>query len=142
MPDLTQKYGSAASLTTTGLSTLANGASATSDTLDLTSANPFDVHVEAVLTTGASATAGSLIRIYAKFSIDNTDFTTDVNDRWLGNVILSGAGAATHKGVFSVAAGFPGGIIPPYVKIRVQQDTSDAFTAGTLATRFVTAQTV
>lgn len=142
MPDLKPKFGTATALTTTGLSTLANGASATSDDLDLTSLLPFDLAITHSATTGAAATSGSLIRLFAKFSLDGTTYSSDENDYPMGVMTLPAAGAQTVVKVFSVGAAFPGGIIPAHVKIRVQQSTSDAYTAGTLTYQALFAQSV
>lgn len=142
MPDLKPKFGSATSLTTTGLSTLANGASATSDALDLTSLLGFDVAVTLKFTTDSGATSGSLVRVFAKLSVDGTDYTTDAQDYPMGVVILPAAGIQTPIKTFSIGAAFPGGIIPAFAKVRVQQDTGAAFTDGTLVRQVLFAQSV
>ena len=142
MADLKPKFGTATSLTTTGLSTLANGSSATSNNLDNTSALGFDIAILLSATTGAAATSGSLIRAFAKFSLDGTTYSSDENDYPMGVLTLPAAGAQTVVKVFSVGAAFPGGVIPAHVKIRIQQNTSDAFTAGSLTYQTLFAQSV
>lgn len=142
MPDLVPKFGTATSLTVTGLSTLANGASATSAALDLTTLLGFDVAVTLSATTGSAATSGSLIRTYAKLSVDGTNYSTDDQDYPMGVVTLPAAGIQTPIKVFSVGASFPGGILPGWVKIRVQQSTGAALTAGSLTYQVVSGQSV
>jgi hypothetical protein len=142
MPDLVPKFGTATALTTTGLATLANGSSATSNAIDLTTTKGFDVAVTLSATTGASATSGSLIRAYAKFSLDGTTYSTDESDYAMGTITLPGAAAQTLVKLFSAGAAFPGGIIPAFLKVRIRQDTGAAFTAGTLTTQIISGQSV
>lgn len=142
MADLKPKFGTATSLTTTGLSTLANGASATSNDLDLTSLLGFDVAIALSATTGSGAVVGSLIRVFAKFSLDGTTYSTDENDYPMGVMALPAANAQTVVKVFSVGAAFPGGVIPGHVKVRVAQATSVAFTAGSLTYQVLFGQSV
>lgn len=142
MADLKPKFGTATSLTTTGLSTLANGSSATSNNIDNTSVLGFDIAITASFTTGAAATSGSLIRLFAKFSLDGTTYSTDENDYPMGVMTLPAAGAQTVVKVFSISAAFPGGVIPGYVKVRTTQATADAFTAGTLTYQVLFGQSV
>ena len=142
MPDLVPKFGTATALTTTGLSTLANGSSATSNAIDLTTLLGFDVATTLSVTTGASAVSGSLIRVYAKLSLDGTTYSTDENDYPMGVITLPAAAAQTVVKLFSVGAAFPGGIVPAFVKIRVRQDTSAALTDGSLTYQVISAQSV
>lgn len=142
MADLKPKFGTATSLTTTGLSTLANGSSATSNAIDNTSALGFDIAVTASCTTNTGATLGSLIRLFAKFSLDGTTYSTDENDYPMGVMTLPAADIQTVVKVFSVGAAFPGGVIPAFVKIRETQATGAAFTAATLTYQVLYAQSV
>jgi hypothetical protein len=142
MPDLVPKFGTATALTTTGLGTLANGASATSAALDVGTLKGFDVAVTLSATTGAAATSGSIIRAFAKFSLDGTTYSTDESDYAMGTITLPAAAAQTVVKVFSAGSAFPGGIIPAFLKVRIRQDTGAAFTAATLTYQVIYGQSV
>lgn len=142
MAEIKQLYSGAQTLTVTGLATLANAASATSATVNNTTTNYLDVLVEVVVTTASSGTlATGVVEIWAKGSIDNTDFDDDSNDKWIGTISMAAAGAQTRKRIVSVAAGFSG-TLPPYFQIRIRNAVGGAFTAGTVSYVGVTAQSV
>lgn len=141
MADIKIGYATTSALTVTGLATLANGTNATSATIDNTTNLFVDLLVEIVVTTAAGATATGIVEVYAKGSVDNSDFDDDANDKWLGTVALAAAGAGTYKRILSVAPVF-GGSLPPFVQVRVRNATGAALTAGTAAYRGVFAQSV
>lgn len=132
---------SATSLTVTGIGTLANGSSATSATVDNTTTLFVDVKLELVLATAAGATATGTIEIWAKESIDNTDFDDDPNDKLVAVVVLAAAGVQTRKRIVSLASVF-GGTIPPYWQVRIRNATGAAFTSASAAYRGATLQSV
>jgi hypothetical protein len=131
-------YGTTTSLTVSGLATLANGSSATSSTVDNTTNLFIDVLLELTFTTGTVSATGT-VELWAKGSIDNTDFDDDVNDRLIAAVGLTGTTAQTRKRVAGLAAAF-GGTLPPYWQIRVRNATGAALTAGALSYRGATLQ--
>jgi hypothetical protein len=140
--EIRQQYSATATLTVTGLTTLANAASATSATVDNSTTNYLDVLLEVVVTTAASGTlATGFVEIWAKGSIDNADFDDDANDKWIGSIGMGAAGAQTRKRILSVASGFSG-TLPPYFQIRIRNASGGAFTAGTVSYVGVTAQSV
>ncbi len=124
---------SAQSLTVTGLTTLANGSSATSASVDNTASLFADVLLEIVFTTGTVSATGT-VEVWAKGSIDSTDFDDDVNDRLVAQIGLSGTSSQTRKRVASIASAF-GGTLPPFWQIRIRNATGAALTAGTVAYR-------
>ena len=128
-------------LTLSGLTTLANGSSTTSATVDNTSDQYLDVLVETIATTASGAVATGIVEIYGKGSIDNTDFDDDANDKWLGSIILGAAGVQTRKRVVSISAGF-GGAMPPFYQIRIRNSSGAALTDGSVSVRGILAQTV
>ena len=141
MTEIKQLYGTAQSLTVTGMGTLANAASATSATVNNSSTSYLDVLVEVVITTNASAILTGIVEVWAKGSIDNTDFDDDANDKWIGTIVMAAAGVQTRKRILSVAAGFSG-TLPQYFQIRIRNASGGAFTAGTVSYVGVTAQAV
>lgn len=142
MADIETKYsGSATSLTVTGLSTLANGSSATSDVITNTSALSLDYLVYLEVTTASGATATGICEVYAKASLDNTNFDDDNNDRWIGTLTTGTTGIQTKRKVFSIASAF-GGAMPPYTKIRVRNVMGAALTAASVSYVGILGQTV
>lgn len=139
--DLKTVYGTTTTITTTGLATLANATSATSDAIDNTTDLFLDALVELVVDTGSGATATGYVEIYVKGSVDNTDYDDDSNDKWIGTLNLVTAGVATRKRVSSVAASF-GGAMPPYWKVRIRNVSGAALTTGTVQVRGIKAQAV
>jgi hypothetical protein len=134
-------YGNSATITVTGLGTLANGLSATSPVQDNTTDLDLDKLVEFIVTTSAGSTAAGFVEIYIKGSIDNTDFDDDQNDKWAGTVSLGTANAVTRKRIISVASCF-GGSMPPYWQIRIRNATGAAFASASVQVRGVKAQTL
>ena len=140
MSDFFLKYGTTTSLTVTGLATLANGSSATSATVDNTTTLFIDALIELTFTTGTVSATGT-VEIWAKGSIDNTDFDDDLNDRLVGVVVLTGTTAQTRKRIAGLAAVF-GGTLPPYWQLRIRNATGSALTAGAVFYRGATLQSV
>lgn len=140
MTDFTLRYGTTTSLTVTGLATLANGSSATSATVDNTTTLFIDALIELTFTTGTVSATGT-VEIWAKGSIDNTDFDDDLNDRLVGTVVLTGTTSQTRKRIAGLAAAF-GGTLPPYWQVRIRNATGAALTAGAVSYRGATLQSV
>src|SRR5690349_17311460 len=134
------QYGTTTALTVTGLGTLANGSSATSATVDNTSTLFIDAMVEVVFATAAGATATGTLEIWAKASIDNSDFDDDSNDRLVAVCVLAAA-VQTRKRIASVAAAF-GGSMPPYWQVRIKNATGAALTSATVSYRGALLQSV
>jgi hypothetical protein len=141
MAEVTLLYGTATSLTVTGIGTLANGSSATSATVDNTTTLFMDVKVELVFATASGATATGTVEIWAKESIDNTDFDDDPNDKLAAVCVLSGAGVQTRKRIVSLAS-VSGGTIAPYWQVRIRNATGAAFTSASVTYRGATLQSV
>jgi hypothetical protein len=139
--ELKSVYGTATTITVTGLATLANASSATSDAISNTSDLFLDSLVEVVIDTASGATATGYIEIYIKGSVDGTDYDDDSNDKWIGTINLVTAGVATRKRISSVAASF-GGAMPPFWKVRIKNVSGAAFTSGAVQVRGIKAQSV
>lgn len=141
MAEVKNLYGTTTTVTVTGLGTLADVTSATSAVIDNTTDLFLDALVEIVVATAAGALATGYVEIYAKGSIDNTDYDDDNNDKWLGTLSLVTAGAATRRRIVSVASGF-GGAMPAYWQLRIRNATGAAFTSGTVQYRGIKVQSV
>jgi len=133
-------YATASSLTVTGLATLANGSSATSATVDNTTTLFLDALIELTFTTGTVSATGT-VEIWAKGSIDNTDFDDDINDRLVSVVVLTGTTSQTRKRVVGLASVF-GGTLPPFWQVRIRNATGAALTAGAVSYRGALLQSV
>ena len=141
MAVINQIYGTTTTLTVTGLGTLANGSSVISATVDNTTNLFLDVQVEVVFATAAGATATGTLEVWAKESIDNTDFDDDSNDTLIAVAVLAAAGVQTRKRIVHLASVF-GGSIPPYWQLRIRNATGAALTSASVAYRGVYLQSV
>lgn len=133
MSDIIQQYGSVGALSATGIGSLADGGSVTTDALDVSQSGGFGLAVMASFTTGAGAVAGSAIRLFVKPSLDGTTYSTDENDLPIGAILLPSAGAQTVVKIFPIGPALSGRVLPAKIKIRVKQSTGAAITAGSLS---------
>lgn len=140
MATLKLQYGTTTTLTVTGLATLANSTSATSAVVDNTTNLFVDALIELTFTTGTVSATGT-VEIWAKGSIDNSDFDDDLNDRLVGVVVLTGTAAQTRKRIAGLAAAF-GGTLPPFWQVRIRNATGAALTAGAVSYRGALLQSV
>jgi hypothetical protein len=136
MTDIVQDFAASASALAglSGLAGLANGASATSDAVEpaLSGGAGYyvDALVEAVITAGASGvSATGTVELWAKASIDASDFDDDANDRLVGILTVNANGTTFKKSGLSVAASF-GGVLPPAFKLRVKNASGAALAAS------------
>lgn len=119
--DIRQNFGAEQTVGISGLDGLANGSSATSDAIDLGSPGPFAIAVEAKLD-GASASNTGRCPIYAKWSLDDSDYPDDGNDALVGSVAMNGAAAVVKSLSVPVRA--------RYLKVRVANESGDALASG------------
>lgn len=141
MAVINQIYGAVTTLTITGLGTLPNGNSATSPSVDNTTNLFLDVQVEVVFATGSAAVATGTLEVWAKESIDNTDFDDDSNDTLVAVAVLAAAGVQTRKRIVHLAPVF-GGSVPPYWQLRIRNATGAPLTSASVAYRGVYLQSV
>lgn len=134
-----QVVGSKSALAVTGLATLANATYAVSAVKDNTASQPLDLLVELSVTPGTVAGNKQAV-LFAKASLDGTAYqsgpesgttVTDEPDLTLIGVLPLNTSAAAQTKMFAVAAAF-GGVLPPYLKFVVKNDSGVAFAAGTL----------
>lgn len=138
--------GTRTSLTVTGLSTLASATYVASNVLDSSTNDPLDVMVELAVTPG-TVSGNKQAVLFAIGSLDNTNFqtgptsgTTTTDEpvlTYIGTLPLNTNSTAQAK-LFSVASAY-GGVLPPYLKFVVKNDSGAAFTAGTIYTSEVSA---
>lgn len=139
MASIQPQYGTAATLTVTGLATLANGSTALSSLI----ANLLylDYVFTVSVTTGAGALATGIVECYAQGSADGSLFDDASNDKWIGSIALSAAGAQTRMRTMTIASAF-GGTVPPQFQLRFKNSTGAALTASSVRYVGVNAKTV
>lgn len=120
-------YGTATALTVSGLASLTNGSSATSNARDNAIDLNLDDLVEVVIVAGASGTSTTgTVEVWVGASVDGTNFGDASNRKLLGilNVV---ANSGTYRKVFSVGDAF-GGQLPMEYQITIKNSSG-----GTLA---------
>jgi hypothetical protein len=119
--------------------TLASAASASyttsTGTKDNTTNQPLDLLVELTITPGTVAGNKQAI-LYALSSLDGTTFETGTNSTDNGVMTLIGvlplpSNATAQTKLFSVAGRY-GGVLPPYQKFVVYNDSGAAFSSGSI----------
>lgn len=122
------------SLTIAGLSTLGNGATATSAVINNYNAgngNYTDIEFFISITTAASGTSGTgSITVQVAGSLDNTNFedTTNASQVMVFQAIVN---ATTYKKLFTVASAWRGSM-PPYLELMITNNSGGTLTAGTV----------
>lgn len=146
MATVKQVAGSRTSLTVTGLSTLASATYVASAAYNNTTNQPLDLLVELAVTPG-TVSGNKQALLFAKASIDGTNYstgpesgttTTDEPDLVFIGVLPLNTNSTAQARIFSVSSSF-GGVLPPYLKFIVKNDSGAAFTAGTVHTSEISA---
>lgn len=141
--------GTRTSLTVTGLSTLASATYAVSSAYNNTTNQPLDLLVEFSATPG-TVSGNKQGMLFAIASLDNSAYqtgptsgtsATDEPDLTFIGALPLNSNTTTQTKIFSVAAAF-NGILPPYLKFVVRNDSGAAFTAGTLFTSEMSATVI
>lgn len=124
--------------TPTGLDGLATGTYSQAALINVSADDPSDILLDVNVKTAAGTLASNRqCVVFAKSSADNTNFssgpentttTTDEPDLFLIGVIPVNTAATDHRRVFSVAAAF-GGVLPPYIKLIIKNETGLALDA-------------
>jgi hypothetical protein len=135
MSTVKQVVGSKSALT--GISaTLASATYGVTTVKDNTTNQPLDNLVEVAITPGTT-TGNKQAVIFAKASIDNSVFSsgpesgttaTDEGDLFLVGVLPLNTAAGAQVKQFPIAAAF-GGVLPPFYKIIIKNDSGAAFSA-------------
>jgi hypothetical protein len=120
-------YGAATAITAT-INSLANNASVTSSSVTNAVNLYTDALVEVIIATGAGTASTGYVEVFAKGSIDNTDFSSDATDRKIG-VVATPTASTTYKLVTGIASSF-GGTMPQYWQIRVRNLSGAALAAS------------
>jgi len=135
MANLKQAVTNKSPLAVGGLASLASGGYATSGAKDNTANQPSDLLIEVSITPGAVSGNKQAV-LFALGSIDGSAYQTGANSTdeavmtRIGSLQLPSS-ATPQTGLFTVAASF-GGVLPPYTKFVVKNDSGAAFTAGTI----------
>jgi hypothetical protein len=142
-----QPVAAAASLTVTGLSSLAAATYVTSATYNNTTNAPLDVFAELSATPTGTPTGNMQLVLFAQASLDGTTWqtgpgsgttTTDESDlTFIGTLPLRSVSTAQLK-TFSTALAF-GGVLPPYHRYVVKNDCGVTLSAGAMRTAEVSA---
>jgi hypothetical protein len=142
MADILQDYAaSTVALGMTGIATLTNGSSGTSDTLTNTTTKYLDYQIMVGITTNNSATATGMVEIFVQGSVDGAIFENDGNDRWIGTITMAAIGINTRYRLVSIAAAFNGGV-PPYCRLRLRNVSGGTLTAASATVIGILAETV
>lgn len=133
---------STVSLTVTGLATLASGSSATSNAIDEHTLLDNDLYLSSKISyTTTLATA--YVSMFVSGSLDNTLFadSTGPNDVLIGTLQMP-AGSTLYNNLINVLRAWPGMLgLPPYLKIRFQNNSGSALTAATIVYNGLAQQT-
>ena len=145
-----QVAGTRTALTSTGFSTLAAATYVATSTYSSVTNQPIDLMVEVTAATTNVPAGNKQVVVFAQASYDNTTFQSGPNSgsaatdepllSFLG-VVQIAATATTQVKAFSVAAAY-GGVLPPYVKIVLKNDTGVALTTGSVATSEISVSVV
>jgi hypothetical protein len=127
-------------LTVTGLSTLIASNYITSNTIVHSSNDPLDVLLDVSVTTGTTPTGNKQVVVFAKGSLDGTNFgsgpeATTVNAvdepdlHYVGSIPMNQVGA--HRKILSLAAAY-GGVLPVATKLVFKNDLGVVLTAASV----------
>lgn len=150
MADIKSIVGAKTSLTVTGLGTLASATFVASNALDLTAIDPLDLFVELEVTPNGTVGSNKQVILYAKSSLDGTNYgtgaesgttATDEPNLTLIGVVPCNSNSTQQRGTFSVASAF-GGVLPPYLKFVIKNETNVALSAGALSYATVVGEVV
>jgi len=128
-------YGSKTALTVSGLNSLANGSSATSNALDNTSSKYLDIVFQLTYQYGTAPTAGNAIVISVLGSLDGTTYDDIVSVPVL-NVPLT-ADTNAHNTSFFLNSLFGGITPPPYIKIKITNNGGQALASSGNALNYI-----
>lgn len=133
MATVKQVVGARTALTIASLPTLASAGYAASAVKDNTANQPLDLLVELSITPG-TVSGNKQAVLFAQASLDGSTFQTGANSTdeadmtLIGTMPLNSNSAAQTK-IFSVALAY-GGVLPPFVRLVVKNDSGATFTAG------------
>lgn len=126
---------SVVTLTVTGLNTLASGSSVVSNVID----NHVNLDNDIFLSSKLSYTttlATAYCSIFVEGSLDNSlfDDSTGPNDKLIGTLFMP-VQTTLYNNLLNLLRAWPGGIsIPPYVKVRYQNNTGSALLSANVVT--------
>lgn len=137
MATIKKPLGSRTSITTTAMNSLASGTYVVLGTITHNTNQPVDDLIEINVTAGASVSGGKQLLVFAKQSLDGTNFTSgpesgttatdETNLFYVGAVPLNTANGA-QSGVFSLASAYDGNL--PYASKLIAKNDSGATLAS------------
>lgn len=136
MATITAVVGAKTALTTSALNSLASATYVSAGTLDLTSVDPLDLLIEVEATPGTVSGNKQLV-VFAKVSLDNTDWTTgpetgttttDEPNLYLLGVLPLNTNSTLQRKTFSVMSAL--GFIPSYIEIVCKNDSGASLAAS------------
>lgn len=141
MATIKQVVGARTALTVSSLSTLASATYCVSSAYDCTTNQPIDLLVELAVTPG-TVSGNKQVLIFAQASLDNSNYqtgptsgttATDEPDLTFIGCVPVLTNSTAQMRIFSVASAY-GGVLPPYLKFVVRNDSGAALSAGTVKT--------
>lgn len=142
MATIKSEVQTASALTVTGFSTLnpASSLYVVSAEINHATNDPLDVLIDVTATTGTTPTGNKQIVVFAKGSLDGTNFgsgpesattaTTNESDlHFVGSLPMNDTTA--HRKIFSLAAAY-GGVLPARTKLVLKNDLGVTLTAGSV----------
>lgn len=135
-----QPVSAAVDMTPAGFGSLTSSGFASSATKDNTVNQPSDLLVEVSATASGTPTNGLQVILYVQSSLDGTNWTTgptngttttdEMQLKYIGAVILNNP-STIQRQHFSIALAF-GGVLPPYIRFIVKNDTGVTLSQGQL----------
>ena len=145
-----QVVGTRTALTSTGFSTLASATYVATSAYSSVTNQPLYLMVEVTAATTNVPAGNKQVVVFAVASLDNTNYQsgpqsgTAATDEpllsFLGVVAIATTSVSETK-LFSVANAY-GGVLPPFVKIVLKNDTGVALTTGSVATSEISSTVV
>lgn len=139
MSTVKQVIGARTALTVSSLATLASATYCVSAAVDNTTNQPIDLLVELAVTPGTVSGNKQAI-LFAISSLDGTNYSsgptsgttaTDEDVLTQIGVVPLNTSTTAETMIFPVAAAF-GGVLPPFIKFVVKNDSGASFTTGSI----------
>lgn len=137
MATIKQVVGAFSSLTVSGLTTLASATYVASSSINNTTNDPLDIMLMVEVTPGTTS-GNKQVVVFAQGSHDGTDWqtgptsgttTTDEPNLSFIGAIPCNTNSTQQRAIFSVASAF-GGVLPPFIRFVLKNETGAALTAG------------
>jgi len=137
MANVRQVVGPKVPLTTASLAALPSGSYALSATKSNVANQPSDLFLELSVTAAGNVSSSKQAVVFAQASLDDNVYQTGANAAdeavmtRLGSLPLP-TGGGLQTGYFTVAAAY-GGVLPPYTRFVIKNDSGATFNGGSLS---------